>query len=382
MSRRILFTFLSILVFLPLLFLITTNVRGQSYYSYSASGYVCDDLNANGGCEPNEPGLPGMLIYADNTLYGPRVYTNAYGYWQLNNLSGSHLIEIANAGSNGSRPTTSEKVSVSGPTSTIHFGVQNRGYDVTGYVKDQNGHPVSGATVYVDVPGRQMTTTDAAGFYTIRDVGYDTSTPIPGVQGGHGINVLGYEANSVLVNPQYATASLSTNITVGTQGGGHCLAVVTPARNPSTGACINFGTPCDVPAGWVLVSNCIQTGGQCTPNTQAGQPYQGCDGIRQYCTLTPTYADTNCQVSNVATNCHYVPGQCGYQSGGYGGGSSNDDDNDEFIQSQQFMAPQIQSYDNTPASWVDYSWQSQQPWYEPSTQYMEPNQSWNQEYWY
>ncbi|QQG43243.1 MAG: IPT/TIG domain-containing protein [Candidatus Daviesbacteria bacterium] len=37
---------------------------------------------------------------------------------------------------------------------------------------------------------------------------------------------------------------------------GACIQVVTPARNPTTNACINFPTPCDVPAGWQVVSSC------------------------------------------------------------------------------------------------------------------------------
>lgn len=34
------------------------------------------------------------------------------------------------------------------------------------------------------------------------------------------------------------------------KGGGHCIQVITYARDPETGACIAFPTPCDVPKGW------------------------------------------------------------------------------------------------------------------------------------
>ncbi|MFH1127675.1 MAG: hypothetical protein ABIG84_04715 [archaeon] len=40
--------------------------------------------------------------------------------------------------------------------------------------------------------------------------------------------------------------------------GGHmCIQVITPAKNPSTGECREFRTPCDVPQGWMIVENCL-----------------------------------------------------------------------------------------------------------------------------
>lgn len=33
-----------------------------------------------------------------------------------------------------------------------------------------------------------------------------------------------------------------------------CIQVVTPAYNPETGECVDFGTPCDVPPGWIAGS--------------------------------------------------------------------------------------------------------------------------------
>jgi hypothetical protein len=35
-----------------------------------------------------------------------------------------------------------------------------------------------------------------------------------------------------------------------------CIQVITPAKNPITGECKEFPTPCDVPPGWIRVKNC------------------------------------------------------------------------------------------------------------------------------
>ena len=35
-----------------------------------------------------------------------------------------------------------------------------------------------------------------------------------------------------------------------------CIQVITPAKNPTTGECREFPTPCDVPAGWTKVTSC------------------------------------------------------------------------------------------------------------------------------
>ncbi|MDP3918198.1 MAG: hypothetical protein Q8Q30_03430 [Candidatus Woesebacteria bacterium] len=35
-----------------------------------------------------------------------------------------------------------------------------------------------------------------------------------------------------------------------------CIQVITPAKNPKTGECKEFPTPCDVPAGWEKVNKC------------------------------------------------------------------------------------------------------------------------------
>ncbi len=38
-----------------------------------------------------------------------------------------------------------------------------------------------------------------------------------------------------------------------------CAQVITPARNPDTGAIVEFPTPCDVPSGWEVVENEVPT---------------------------------------------------------------------------------------------------------------------------
>lgn len=38
--------------------------------------------------------------------------------------------------------------------------------------------------------------------------------------------------------------------------GRFCIQVITPAKNPQTGECREFPTPCDVPEGWDKVGSC------------------------------------------------------------------------------------------------------------------------------
>jgi hypothetical protein len=45
-------------------------------------------------------------------------------------------------------------------------------------------------------------------------------------------------------------------VTVNPEPAKACVTVIQPARNPLTGECRLFPTPCDVPAGWVKVSSC------------------------------------------------------------------------------------------------------------------------------
>ena len=49
---------------------------------------------------------------------------------------------------------------------------------------------------------------------------------------------------------------LFVDVGIGTPPGAVCIQVVTPARNPLTGECRDFPTPCDVPDGWEKVASC------------------------------------------------------------------------------------------------------------------------------
>lgn len=50
--------------------------------------------------------------------------------------------------------------------------------------------------------------------------------------------------------------NLTTQTPTPTKKPGICIQVITPARNPQTGECKQFPTPCDVPEGWTKVSSC------------------------------------------------------------------------------------------------------------------------------
>lgn len=56
------------------------------------------------------------------------------------------------------------------------------------------------------------------------------------------------------------SSSLSPSPTIskppGSDEGRFCIQVITPAKNPPTGECKEFPTPCDVPEGWEKVSGC------------------------------------------------------------------------------------------------------------------------------
>jgi hypothetical protein len=45
-------------------------------------------------------------------------------------------------------------------------------------------------------------------------------------------------------------------VQLGATAAGPCIQVITPARNPLTGECRTFSTPCEVPDGWEKVSAC------------------------------------------------------------------------------------------------------------------------------
>ena len=55
-------------------------------------------------------------------------------------------------------------------------------------------------------------------------------------------------SNEQITSPK--SSSLPTN----SKKGQVCIQVITEACNPATGECREFGTPCDVPDGWVKKS--------------------------------------------------------------------------------------------------------------------------------
>ncbi len=50
-----------------------------------------------------------------------------------------------------------------------------------------------------------------------------------------------------------------------------CAQVITPAKNPATGECREFSTPCDVPEGWVAVESCEQMEDNTLPDDPEGK---------------------------------------------------------------------------------------------------------------
>lgn len=309
-----------------MLVLIPTMVRGETMGSYGVSGYVFDDLNANGRYDQGEPGVPNVMIYADSTQGVYQTSTDAYGHWQINNLPlGAHSIEINNAGAAGSRPTTVEKFVVSGPTSAIQFGMQAGGYGVDGYVTD-HGRPAAGVKVYVDLPNRQSVVTDSNGYYRFQDVGYDASPVVPGVSGGHTIYVEGSN-NPQVVNPQSPMPGIRKDFTVTTdQGGSSCGPIF--ARDPNNPSnCAYFNNRCALPTGWQEVGSCSQssppgTGGQCVQGSRvpnSGTPQ--CSTSNQRC-MVYSYYNSNCSTyAGQLEECQTVAGSCGAAQYTYSAGN-------------------------------------------------------------
>lgn len=54
--------------------------------------------------------------------------------------------------------------------------------------------------------------------------------------------------------PSTTAAPVSTTVSKPTK---RCAQVITPAKNPQTGQCMEFPTPCDVPADWEKVDSCL-----------------------------------------------------------------------------------------------------------------------------
>lgn len=317
MYKRLIATIFSFLILLPLI-IFTPIAFGQiapSTFFYTVSGYVFDDLNANGFKDLNEPGIRDAFIYADRTDSYFYTSSDPYGYFTLNVPLGTHSIEIASAGSGGSRPTTAEKVIVTNTNNNILFGIQKGGYAVEGCVKDQFNNAVVGARVYVDFPNRTTTITNSLGCYRIEEVGYDASASVYGVSGGHNIYVEGYNINPVLVNPQSPTLGIRADFMVNNTDsiGPNCgPAYARDPNNPSN--CTSFPNRCALPSGWQEV-------GSCNTNPNPGQPGY----TNPYCTVsaspqtgTTPFNSTITGSFNNGSNPNLVPNYYAFTVNGQG----------------------------------------------------------------
>jgi hypothetical protein len=71
--------------------------------------------------------------------------------------------------------------------------------------------------------------------------------------------------------------SAEASVSVEVKGAAPCLQVITPAKNPTTGECKDFATPCEVPSGWVKVDKCQKCVGA---GNSAMPPYNCCPGLK------------------------------------------------------------------------------------------------------
>ncbi|MBI4209952.1 MAG: hypothetical protein HY544_00400 [Candidatus Diapherotrites archaeon] len=84
------------------------------------------------------------------------------------------------------------------------------------------------------------------------------------ISGNAAGNVSGNVTGNVSGNVENVT--VSENVTGNFSGNVSvpCIQVITSARNPDTSQCMEFPTPCDVPAGWDRVDNCVNATGNLT----------------------------------------------------------------------------------------------------------------------
>lgn len=117
---------------------------------------------------------------------------------------------------------------------------------VTGKVTDSTGKALANAIVTAG--GVSSVKTDASGVFTLTDVpaGLASITAtLSGYESGRvNLDVIAGKSQSTTL-----TLSAATSTTV-------CAQVVTSAKNPQTGSCVQFPTPCDVPSGWTLTASC------------------------------------------------------------------------------------------------------------------------------
>ncbi len=117
---------------------------------------------------------------------------------------------------------------------------------VSGKVTDANGKALSG--VIVTAGGVSNVKTDSTGTFTLTDVpaGLASITAtLNGYETGRvNLDVIAGKSQSTTLS---LTAATSTTV---------CAQVVTSAKNPQTGSCVQFPTPCDVPSTWSLTASC------------------------------------------------------------------------------------------------------------------------------
>lgn len=83
----------------------------------------------------------------------------------------------------------------------------------------------------------------------------------------------------------------------GTGNGGACIAVISYAINPETGACQQFPTPCDIPAGWQTRNSC-SNGPSSTPFPMTPSPSTPRPSTRPIGTPTTTIMPAPIKVIN------------------------------------------------------------------------------------
>lgn len=117
---------------------------------------------------------------------------------------------------------------------------------VTGKVTDSSGKAL--ANVIVTAGGVTSVKTDSSGIFTL--------TSVPAGLASITATLSGYETGRVNLDV-IAGKSQSTTLTLTTATSSTvCAQVVTAAKNPQTGSCVQFPTPCDVPTSWTVTSSC------------------------------------------------------------------------------------------------------------------------------
>ncbi len=82
-----------------------------------------------------------------------------------------------------------------------------------------------------------------------------------------------------------------------------CIQVITYAKNPLTGECKQYSTPCDVPAGWTVVNSCSTCTNECILGSRkcSGNGYQTC-GNYDNDTCSEWGSITNCPTGSTCSN--------------------------------------------------------------------------------